>query len=72
MLPQFFSRLAHVARMQPHTPPLQVSMPVQVPQSTVVPQPFSKGPQFFPTSPHVVGRQPHTLSTPPPPHVSGD
>ena len=54
-------------------PPPQVSVPLQLPHWSVVPQPSLIAPQFFPCAAQVVGVQvlaPQTLGVPPPPQVS--
>ena len=51
--------------------PAQVSGAVQVPQSSVPPQPSGMLPQFMPRAAHVVGVHPQTFAVPPPPHVCG-
>ena len=45
---------------------------VQVPQSSVPPQPSLATPHSAPTSEHFLGVHPQTLASPPPAHVVGD
>jgi hypothetical protein len=54
-----------------HTLPEQTFLPLQVPQSSVVPQPSSMVPHVAPSASHVLAVQPHRLTLPPPPHVAG-
>jgi hypothetical protein len=52
--------------------PPHVLVPLQVPHSSVPPQPSAIVPQLAPASAQVVGVQtPHSFGMPPPPHVSG-
>jgi hypothetical protein len=65
-----------VVGVHPHTfavpPPWQDWGAVQVPQSSVPPQPSEIEPQFLPCAAHVVGVQPQTFAAPAPPHVCGE
>jgi len=50
---------------------VQVSVPEQLPQLRLPPQPLEMLPQFLPCAAQVVGVQPQTLAVPPPPQLLG-
>jgi hypothetical protein len=54
-----------------HTLLVQTFLPLQVPQSSVVPQPSSMLPQVAPSASQVLGEQPHWWALPLPPQVAG-
>ena len=50
----------------------QISVPGQVPQLSVPPQPLDGLPHVSPSELQVLGVQPHWLAVPPPPQLCGE